>query len=169
MELYYNVLYHSGETRTELSISQHFYLKNLCKTVHEICTKYKTCQFRKGNKKQFGKLPPKEEIILLNTLCLDIIGKYQFTPKGGGKQSQILPKGDEKKYKMSTKSGKSVYLQAVAMIGPVTGCKEIRTVPSALADFVANQVELAWLMCYPLPYKEKVDRVNEFLAKFLWK
>ena len=39
----------------------------------------------------------------------------------GGKKFQILPKGDEKTYKMTTKSGKSVYLQAVAMIDPATG------------------------------------------------
>ena len=167
VEWYHNALCHPGETRTELSISQHFYWKNLRKTVHEICTKCKTCQFLKRNKKQYGKLPPKEaEIIPWDTLCVDLIGKYQFTPKGGGKKFQIVPKGDEKKYKMTTKSGKSIYLQAVTMIDPATGWIEIRTVPSARADLVANQVELAWLTRYPLPNKVIVDRGNEFLAEF---
>ena len=38
--------------------------------------------------------------------------------------------------------------------------------PSARAHLVANQVELAWLTCYPLPDKVIVDRGNEFLAIF---
>ena len=67
---------------------------------------------------------------------------------------------------MTTKSGKSVYLQAVTMIDPATGWIEIRTVPSPRADLVANQVELAWLTRYPLPNKVIVDRGNEFLAEF---
>ena len=67
---------------------------------------------------------------------------------------------------MTTKSGKSVYLQAVTMIDPAIGWVEIRTVPSARADLVANQVELAWLTRYPLPNKVIVDRGNEFLAEF---
>ena len=67
---------------------------------------------------------------------------------------------------MTTKSGKSVYLQAVTMIDPATGWIEIRTVPSARADLVANQVELAWLTRYPIPNKVIMDRGNEFLAEF---
>ena len=46
---------------------------------------------------------------------------------------------------MTTKSGISVYLQAITMIDPATGWVEIHAVPSARADVVANQVELAWL------------------------
>ena len=45
---------------------------------------------------------------------------------------------------MTTKSVKSVYLQAVTMIDPATGWIEIPTVPLARADLVANRVELAW-------------------------
>ena len=66
---------------------------------------------------------------------------------------------------MTTKSGRSVYLQAVTKIDPKTGWIEIRTVPSARADLVANQVELSWLIRYLLPNKEIVDRENEFLAE----
>ena len=60
----------------------------------------------------------------------------------------------------------SVYLQAVTMIDPATGWIEIRTVPLAWTYLVANQVELAWLTCYPLSIKIIVDRGNEFLALF---
>ena len=52
------------------------------------------------------------------------------------------------------------------MIDPATGWVEIRAVPSARADLVANQVELAWLTRYPLPTKVILDRGNEFLAEF---
>ena len=138
---YHNALCHPRETRTELSISQHFYWKNLRQTVHEICTKCQTCQFLKRNKKQYSKLPPKEaETIPWDTLCVDLIGKYQFTAKGGGKKFQIVPKGDEKKYRMTTKSGKSVHLKATTMIDLATGWIEICTLPSARADLIAYQV-----------------------------
>ena len=43
---------------------------------------------------------------------------------------------------------------------------EIRSVPEARADLVANQVELAWLTRYPLPNKITVDRGKELLAEF---
>ena len=67
---------------------------------------------------------------------------------------------------MASKSGRSVYLLAVTMIDPTTGLIEIHIVWSARADLVANQVELAWLTCYPLSNKVIVDRRNEFLAEF---
>ena len=67
---------------------------------------------------------------------------------------------------MKTKNGSTVYLQAITMIDPATGWVEIRAVPSARADLVANQVELTWLTRYPLPEKVILDRGNEFLAEF---
>ena len=99
-------------------------------------------------------------------MCRPYWKKYQFTPKGGGKKFQVLPKGDEKKHKTTTRSGKSVYLQAVTMIDPAACWIEIRTVLSAQADLVVNKVELTWLTLYPLPSKVVVVRGNEFLAKF---
>ena len=90
------------------------------------------------------------ETIPQDALCIDLIGQHQFTSNRGGKKCQIVPKGDEKKYKMTTKSGKSVYLQAVTMIDPATDWIEIRTVPSARADLIANQVELVETSCMSL-------------------
>ena len=52
------------------------------------------------------------------------------------------------------------------MIDLATGLIEIGSVPDARADLVANQVELVWLIRYPLPNKILVDRGNEFLAEF---
>ena len=67
---------------------------------------------------------------------------------------------------MTTKSGMSICLQAATMIDPATGWIELRTVLSALADLVSNQVEVAWLIYYPLPNMVIVDRGNKILAKF---
>ena len=52
------------------------------------------------------------------------------------------------------------------MIDPATSWIEIRSVPEARADLVANQVELAWLTRYPLFNKIRVDRGKELLAEF---
>ena len=66
-----------------------------------------------------------------------------------------MPKGEGKKYQMNTKKRKTVYLQLVAMIDPVT----------PRADIVSNIVELAWLTGYPPPSKVIVD-CDKFLAAF---
>ena len=44
---------------------------------------------------------------------------------------------------MKGKKDEDVYLQAITMIDPATAQIEIRSVPKARADLVANQVELA--------------------------
>ena len=89
---YHQTLCHPGETRTELSITQHFYWKNLRKTVHDVCSKCDACQRLKRGKKKYGKLPPKEaEAQPWDTLCVDLIGKYQFTTKGGGAEYKTTP------------------------------------------------------------------------------
>ena len=67
---------------------------------------------------------------------------------------------------MKGKKDKDVYLQAITMIDPATVWIEIRSLPEARADLVANQVELTWLTRYPLPNKITVDRGKELLAKF---
>ena len=55
------LLGYPGETRIGLIIAQHFYWKYLSKTLHEVCSKCKSYQFLKRNKKQYRKLSPKEE------------------------------------------------------------------------------------------------------------
>ena len=65
---------------------------------------------------------------------------------------------------MKDKKDKDVYLQAITMIDPGTSWIEICSVPEARADQVANQVELAWLTRYPLPYKIIVDRGKDILV-----
>ena len=54
---------------------------------------------------------------------------------------------------MLGKKDKDVYLLAITMIDPATSWIEIRSMPEARANLVANQVELAWLTRYPVPNK----------------
>ena len=54
-----------------------------------------------------------------------------------------MPKGGGEKYQMTTKNGKTNYLQVVTMIDPATDWIETRIVPSTCADLVSNIVELA--------------------------
>ena len=79
VEWYHNLLCHPGETGTILTIGQHFHWKGLQKSVHDVCSKYHTYQFRKCNKRNYGKLPNKQaETQPWYTLCIDQIGKYRI-------------------------------------------------------------------------------------------
>ena len=59
---------------------------------------------------------------------------------------------------MTTKNGKTIYLQVVTIIAPATGRIEIRMVPSARTDPIPYQIELGCLIRYPHPSKDIVDR-----------
>ena len=61
---------------------------------------------------------------------------------------------------------RNINLQANTMIDLAIGWINIGTVPSARGDLIANQVQLSWLNCYPLPINIIVDSVNKFLAEF---
>ena len=77
----------------------------------------------------------------------------------------MTPNKGGRKYAMKGKKDEDVYLQAITMKDPATGWIEIRSVPEARADLVANQVELVWLTRYPLPNKIIVDRGKELLVE----
>ena len=53
------------------------------------------------------------------------------------------------------------------MADPARSWIEIYILPSARADLLANQVELACITRYPLPSKVIVEKENEFLAVFI--
>ena len=63
----------------------------------------------------------------------------------------MTPNKGGKKYAMKGKKDKNVYSQAITMIDTATSWIEICSVPEARSDLVANRVELAWLIRYPLP------------------
>ena len=146
VQWYHTTLCHPGETRTEMTIRQHFTWKNLREDIRKICGQCPTCQLTKRHSKKYGKLPPKEpEEIPWDILCVDLIGPYTMVKKGR----------------------KKLTLWCVTMIDPATGWFEIAEVPgSKSADRIANIVEQTWLTRYPRPQKVILDRGKEFLAEF---
>ena len=51
VEWCHHTLCHPNEGGAELTVAQHYYWKNLRKTVHEVYSKCNSCQFLKQNKK----------------------------------------------------------------------------------------------------------------------
>ena len=143
VEWYHGILMHPGETRTELTIGQHFYWKDMRTTIVDVCKKCKQCQFTKRKHRKLAKVPPKDpEVIPWAKLCIDLIGPYTF---GKGKNKTIL--------------------HCLTMIDPATGWFEITTIDDKRADTVANQLEMTWLSRYPWPNEVVMDRGKEFMAE----
>jgi len=140
---YHELLAHPGETRTELTIGQHFHWKGMRKTVQHICGRCPQCQLAKPKKNKYGLLPEKDaEIIPWECVCIDLIGPYEI---GKGKNKIIL--------------------HCLTMIDPATGWFEIAEIPSKRADDIANIFEQVWLSRYPWPQQVILDRGREFMAE----
>ena len=130
VQWYHEMLCHPGSTRTEATIAQHFYWKNLRKTVRNVCSKCDLCQRTKRiHNIKYGKLPPKKaEATPWQNLCIDLIGLYTLQKRGG------VP---------------TLQLWAMTMIDPATGWLEIAEIDTKCADNIANVAEKTWLTRYP--------------------
>ena len=152
---YHTTLSHPGETRTEATIKQNFYWKNLRQTVHEVCTKCPTCQRTKRSSKKYGHVPEKlAEVTPWEKLCVDLIGPYSMK-----KYKVIDPETKEEKQQTLT-------LWCVTMIDPATGWMEIKEIKTKEALHVADLVEQAWLTRYPWPQEIIFDQGTEFMGDF---
>jgi Integrase zinc binding domain len=101
---------HPGETRTELTMGQHFTWRGMRKTVEDVCGKCQSCQLQKPKLKRLGHLPPKLlEEIPWERLCIDLVGPYTI--------------GSKEKSDVAT-------LHCLTMIDPVTRCFEIAEIPA---------------------------------------
>ena len=142
---YHLQLCHPGETRTEQTIRQHFWFKNLRELVQQVCKKCPTCQKCKISHTKYGLLPEKEaEAEPWERLCVDLIGPYII------KRNQKEP----------------LRLWCVTMIDPATGWFEMKEIQNKEAINVANIVEQTWLSRYPIPQILTYDRGTEFMAEF---
>jgi hypothetical protein len=170
IEWYHNALQHPGETRTELNISQHYSWPNLQKEVSNLVKNCTVCKFSKKHNKNYGLLPPKENLELTpwKTVCIDLIGPYQIgrKPKSGQKPTKAMKDGH-------------LELRAMTMIDPATGWFEIVEIPlqrddpfqdelnaeekSALSYTCANLLEQTWFNRYPWPEEIVCDRGREFM------
>jgi hypothetical protein len=142
---YHNTLCHSGETRTEQTIRQHFWWSNLRDLVHRTCSKCDTCQRTKRTSKKYGHLPAKEaEADPWDVLCVDLIGPYTIKRRGK----------------------KNLTLWCVTMIDPATGWFEMKEIPNKEAFTIASLIEQTWLSRYPWPTQVILDRGSEFMGEF---
>ena len=143
---YHQILCHPGENRTEQTIRQHFYWKDLRKTVQDICSKCDTCQCMKKSTKKYGLLPEKQaDVTPWKKLCVDLIGPYSMTPK---------------------KSRKKLTLWCLTMIDPATKWFEMVEIKNKEPITIANLVEQTWLTRYPWPREVIYDQGPAFLTDF---
>ena len=132
MQWYHAQLCHPGETRTELTMGQHYCWKGMRNTVKQVCSKCESCQLNKKHQLKYGKTPLKDpDIIPWDVLCIDLIGPYPIV------------KGQPMKF----------VLHCLTMIDPATGWFEIAEVPNKQADYIANILQQSWLVRYPWPTK----------------
>ena len=83
VEWYHTYLLHPGEKRTEETIGQHLYWKNMRDDIRAYIAKCPQCQKQKKQKKKYGHLPMKEaETQPWEKLCVDLIGEYTIKRKG---------------------------------------------------------------------------------------
>jgi hypothetical protein len=102
IEWYHGAIMHPGETRTELTIGQHYTWKGMRKTVLDVCRRCTSCQLNKTSTQRMGHLPEKTaEELPWERVCIDLIGPYTF--------------GDVKRPDSVTT------LHCLTMIDPVTG------------------------------------------------
>ena len=79
VEWYHGVLMHPGETRTELTVTQHYCWIGMHDTVTRVCQKCASCQLFKTDQRKLGHLPEKTpEMIPWDKLCIDLIGPYKI-------------------------------------------------------------------------------------------
>ena len=143
IQWYHEILLHPGETRTELTIGQHFTWVGMQKAIQQACKRCATCQLTKPKTRQVGHLPPKQaETIPWERLCIDLIGPYTIGAKG-----------------------EETSLHCLTMIDPVTGWFEIEEIPGKSADIVMDVLERTWLTRYPKPAEIIMDRGTEFMAE----
>ena len=146
VQWYHEQLCHPGQTRTELTVRQHFIWDGLSTTVKKICSACHTCQLTKRRKVKYGHLPAKEaEAEPWDTLCIDLIGPYKFNQPNNQTET----------------------LHALTMIDPATGWFDMTAIKTKSADEIANKIEQTWLTKYPWPNKVILDRGTEFMKEVI--
>ena len=151
----HNILMHPGETRTELTIGQHFYWPKMRQTIKHVCSRCMSCQLTKKKLHRHGLLPPKDpQVIPWHTVCVDLIGPYTIGKPGRTVKGKYIPSSDE------------TTLHCLTMIDPATGWFEIVEVEEARADVTSVAFQETWLNRYPRPTEVVLDRGREFKAEF---
>jgi len=132
----------------EFTKAQHYTWVGLRPTVQRVIKACPNCELCKENSKKYGLLPPKTtpEIIPWHTLCVDLIGPYNF-----GVKNKKEPEKDT-----------FVQLHCLTMIDPATGLFECCEIMRKRADYIANHLEISWLTRYPWPTEIVMGKGREF-------
>ena len=151
VKYYHELLLHPGEQRTELTIGQHYYWKNMRDMVQTVCRACSICQLTKTKQAKYGLLPQKDpDVIPWHTCQIDLIGCYYFGPATIKRGKKRIPNPNR------------AQLHCITMIDPATGWFEIAEIENKQADTVANVFEMTWLSRYPWPTEVILDRGTEF-------
>ena len=123
VEWYHTTLCHPGETRTELTMAQHYCWKGMKNTIKQVCSRCPTCQLTKKTSQKLGHLTPKKaEIRPWETLCIDLIGPYKIgvvDEECSGKSMDSPPK--KRKGRAPKPKKRELTLHCLTMIDPATG------------------------------------------------
>ena len=134
-------LLHPGHTRTEETITQHFWWPKLRDQVRQTVKSCPSCQLNKRKQQRFGHLPPKAaEVNPWEKMCIDLIGPYKIRRKG---------KPD-------------LVCKACTFVDPATGWFEACQISDKRSDTVANIAEQEWFCRYPWPSEVTHDHGPEF-------
>jgi hypothetical protein len=153
---YHHYLCHPGGDRLAATLQQVCVWKGIVSQARKLCKLCNKCQKFKKRGTKYGHLAPKEAETLdpWNTVCVDLIGKYNV------------------KAKVSTPDGSSkecdVELLAMTFIDPATGWFEIAEVPldDQTSARVSQLFDNVWLSRYPRPRKVLYDNGSEFKRNF---
>ena len=135
---YHRQLMHAGETRTEITIAQHYAWIGIRKAVQKVCKACAVCRQHKKRKTAHGLVPAKKtpEVIPWHTLCVDLTGPYKFGDIKKNSEGEVI-------------EDNLVHLHCLTMIDPATGWFEITDIPTKRADYVVNYLEWSWLSRCP--------------------
>lgn len=139
---YHYVLGHLGQSRLFDTISIHLFNSQLRNKVDDFVSRCDECQRKKQLQRGYGELPPREaQVSPWKDICVDLIGPWKLQI-GDSEQSFI----------------------ALSIIDPVTNLAELIRLENKRPDYVALQLNNAWLSRYPRPTNCTYDQGGEFLG-----
>jgi hypothetical protein len=141
---YHEFLSHPGITRLLGTIKANFYCPLLTKKIEEYVKSCHTCQVMKAADRGNGELPPKDaEETPFDTVCVDLISPWKFS---------------------IFEEQKTIELNALSIIDPVTGLTEFSRINSKEATYIATEFTLTWLQRYLKPRRCIHDNGSEFIG-----
>jgi RNase H-like domain found in reverse transcriptase/Reverse transcriptase (RNA-dependent DNA polymerase)/Integrase zinc binding domain len=139
---YHYVLGHLGQSRLFDTISMHLYNSQLKNKVTDYVSRCDECQRKKQLQRGYGELPPRQAgMHPWRHICIDLVGPWKL--QIGDTEHTFI---------------------ALSIIDPVTNLAELIRLENKRPDYVALQLNNAWLSRYPRPSFCTFDQGGEFLG-----